>query len=39
MPTYSDYVQYAYRSGFQPFSEQTFAAMLRAGFNPITKVW
>lgn len=39
MPTYAEYVAYAATKRFQPVKPETFAALIRAGFNPITKTF
>jgi len=36
MPTYQEYLYHAAKQGFQPWSEPTFNALLKARFNPIT---
>jgi hypothetical protein len=36
LPTYEQYINYAIVKGFQPLKPQTFEAMLRIGFDPIS---
>ena len=36
MITYQEYLAHAKEHNFQPLSEETFNALLKAGFNPIT---
>jgi hypothetical protein len=35
MPTYTEYLAYAKRKGFQPMQATTFYAVIKAGINPI----
>lgn len=36
MPTYSQYLYYASKQGFQPLSQSAFDSLCRACFNPLT---
>lgn len=36
MPTYSQYLYYAAKQGFQPLSEAAFKSLAKACFNPIS---
>jgi len=35
VPTYTQYLTYAKRKGFQPVSETTFYALIKAGLDPV----
>ncbi len=39
MPSYRNYLIYASTKGFQPVSLDTFNALLKAKFNPVTNTF
>lgn len=39
LPTYQEYVEYMKLLKVQPLSERTFKSLVKAGFDPIKKIW
>jgi hypothetical protein len=39
MATYAEYLTHAAAKGFQPVGPDTFAALVRAGFDPVKGEW